>query len=74
MEQFKVGQSYSTRSACDYDCIITVTIDRRTAKTVSAKVRGESKTFRLAEVDGAESIRPWGSFSMAPMITAKDAD
>lgn len=34
--------------------------------------RGESKTFRVAEYDGAEFIKPWGSYSMAPIINAND--
>lgn len=72
MQQFQVGKTYSTRSICDHDCIIAVTIEKRTAKTVTATVRGESKTFRVAEYDGAETIKPWGSYSMCPIIRAKD--
>lgn len=34
------------------------------------ETRGESKTFRVAEYDGAEFIKPWGSYSMAPIIRA----
>lgn len=70
MKQFEAGKTYTTRSICDHDCVISVTIEKRTAKTVSATVRGELKTFRVAEYDGAEYIKPWGSYSMAPMIRA----
>jgi hypothetical protein len=66
MKQFEAGKTYTTRSICDHDCVISVTIEKRTAKTVTAN----GKTFRVAEYDGAEYIKPWGSYSMAPMIRA----
>jgi hypothetical protein len=72
MMKFEAGKTYSTRSVCDHDCIISVTIEKRTAKTVTATVRGEQKTFRVAEYDGAEFIKPWGSYSMAPIVRATD--
>lgn len=68
--QFAAGKTYSTRSIGDHDCIIAVTIARRTAKTVSALVRGKMKTFSITVLDGVESIMPWGRYSMAPMIDA----
>lgn len=70
--QFAAGKTYSTRSIGDYDCVIAVTITRRTAQTVSALVRGKMKTFRITVLDGVESIMPWGRYSMAPMIDAND--
>ena len=68
MMKFEAGKTYTTRSICDHDCIISVTIEKRTAKTVTTS---EQKTFRVAEYDGAEFIKPWGSYSMAPIIRAK---
>lgn len=67
MKKFEAGKTYTTRSICDHDCVISVTIEKRTAT-----VRGESKTFRVAEYDGAEFIKPWGSYSRAPIINAKE--
>lgn len=72
MIKFEAGKTYSTRSICDHDCVISVTIEKRTAKTVTATFRGEQKTFRVGEYDGAEFIKPWGSYSMAPVIRATD--
>lgn len=70
--KFETGKTYSTRSVCDSDCIITVTIEKRTDKTVTCKVRGESKTFRVKpNHNGEEFFMPWGSYSMAPAITAR---
>ena len=71
VKTFEAGKTYTTRSVCDHDCIVSVTIEKRTAKTVTAKVRGEVKSFRVAVYDGAEFIKPWGSYSMAPIVRAK---
>ena len=72
MTNFEAGKTYTTRSICDHNCIISVTVEKRTAKTVTATVRGESKTFRVGEYEGAEFIRPWGNYSMAPMIFSNE--
>ncbi len=69
--KFEVGKTYTTRSPGDHECIILVTIVKRTAKTVSGVVRGEMKTFRPSVYRGAETIMPWGTYSMAPCLTAK---
>jgi hypothetical protein len=72
MIKFEAGKTYATRSICDHNCVISVTIEKRTEKTVTATVRGEKKSFRVSEYGGAEFIKPWGSYSMAPMVTAND--
>lgn len=70
MVKFEAGKTYFTRSACDHNCIITVTVTGRTEKTIKAMVRGEAKTFRITVWGGVEAIKPWGSYSMAPMVSA----
>lgn len=65
--QFQVGKTYSTRSACDQNCIFSITIASRSAKTVKTS---SGKVLRIAEYDGAEFVRPLGSYSMAPIIRA----
>lgn len=67
MQKFNVNQTYSTRSIGDANCIITVTIAKRTAKTVTTT---EGKTFRVKEYNEAEMFKPWGDYSMAPTIRA----
>lgn len=67
--QFEAGRTYWTRSICDHNCIIKVTIARRTAKTV---VTDAGKRFRVDTWEGAETISPWGSYSMAPTLKATD--
>ncbi len=64
---FEVGKTYTTRSACDYNCIISITVLRRTAKTITT----EDKTFRVSTgYDGFETVKPWGRGSMMPIISA----
>jgi hypothetical protein len=72
MITFQVGKTYTTRSACDHECVISLTVLARTAKTIKATVRGESKTLRISDYDGREQVKPWGSYSMAPVIEASD--
>lgn len=69
-KQFEIGKTYATRSACDHNCIIRVAIVSRTKKTVKT---ADGKTFRVAIYDNAEFIRPWGNYSMAPIVNANDA-
>lgn len=71
MTTFQAGRTYKTRSICNHDCIISATIVSRTAKTVKTS---DGKSFRVStNYDGAEMFRPWGNYSMAPVITANDA-
>jgi hypothetical protein len=64
---FKAGQTYTTRSACDHNCIFSIRVARRTAKTL---VTTTGKTLRISEYDGRETVKPCGSYSMAPVIAA----
>jgi hypothetical protein len=73
MKQFEINKTYYTRSSCDHNCIIKMTVLKRTAKTITANVDGEGvKTFRPYTWRDAEHVRPWGSFSMAPSIDATE--
>ena len=67
--KFEVGKTYSTRSIGDHNCIITITIAKRTAKTVTTT---NGKTFRPYEYNGVEQIKPWGNYSMSPIVGADD--
>lgn len=72
MITFEAGKTYSTRSIGDHNCVIWAVIVSRTAKTVKAETSRGIKTFRLSTYNGIEMFRPWGSFSMAPIIDATD--
>lgn len=65
---FRPGKSYATRSVCDYDTWMRVTVLSRTAKTVTTN-RG---VHRIALYQGVEQIKPWGAYSMRPIIGADD--
>ena len=64
---FKPGATYQTRSVCDHDCIIAITVAKRTTKTITTT---EGKRFRISVWKGVEQVKPLGSYSMAPIIGA----
>ena len=69
MIRFEAGKTYYTRSICDADCIVRVTVSSRTAKTI--KTSG-GKTLRIGvwHDESTEYVKPHGSYSMAPMVCA----
>lgn len=70
--QFNVGQTYSVRSICDYDCIFSFTILSRTEKTVTIKHHGNTVRRKVRVVEGVEAIDPHGRYSMSPVLWAND--
>jgi hypothetical protein len=71
MEIFKINQTYSCNSVCDHNCEWSFLVARRTAKTVWLKdERGETKGFRIRVWNNAEQVNPFGSYSMAPILSA----
>lgn len=74
MKKFEIGKSYSMRSACDHECVWTYVVTARTASTVTLQDGPRSLTCRinrqLSEYRGAESVRPLGSYSLAPILSA----
>ena len=69
MTAFEPGKTYATRSICDHDCIVRVTVAKRTAKTLTTAA---GKTLRISEYRGVEQVKPRGTYSMAPMVGADD--
>jgi hypothetical protein len=64
---FEAGKTYATRSICDSECVISLTVASRTAKTIKTTA---GKVLRISEYAGEEYVKPWGSYSMAPAISA----
>lgn len=64
---FEAGKTYWTRSICDHDHIIRVSVVSRTAKTIKTD---KGKVLRIATYNGVEQVKPWGSYSMAPIVGA----
>ena len=70
MATFNAGQTYSTRSICDHNCIFKITVARRTAKTI---VLDTGKRLRILKSHtGSDMVFPHGQYSMAACITADD--
>ncbi len=67
MTKFETGKTYYTRSVADYDTIVRVTVAKRTDKTI-VTVAGDR--LKIKVWDGVEQVKPWGSYSMAPIVGA----
>lgn len=67
---FTPGSTYWCRSIGDADCIIVVRVLARTPKTVTCETARGVKTFRVSEYNNVEQIKPWGSYSMSPILGA----
>lgn len=70
-QEFKLFTTYQTRSACDNDCVISIQFVKRTAKTITCESGDKFRIFK--DDEGVEAIRPWGRYSMSPVITARKA-
>ncbi len=67
MSKFEAGKHYKGRSICDAECVISILVMKRTAKTLTTS---GGKTLRISERSGGEFVMPWGRYSMAPTISA----
>ena len=67
--KFEVGKSYYYRFACSYDTVVTVTVIKRTAKTITIDDDGEKLTRKVYILDGAEHAAI-AHYSMAPTLDA----
>ena len=70
MKKFEQGKTYYTHSICNYDCVFSYTIKKRTEKTaVLVDGNGQEKRRKINESNGVEFITV-ESYSMAPVIHA----
>lgn len=67
--KFEAGKTYSTPSICNSDCIFSITVQRRTEKSIFTT---EGKRLGISVYDGREQVMPMGRYSMAPVIDATD--
>lgn len=70
VKKFKVGKTYSTRSACDHECIFSFEVIKRTEKQLTLKHHNEVFKRGVYLYDGKEHCRPLGYYSMCPIISA----
>ena len=70
--KFETGKTYATRLTTDHSAIIRFKIHKRTDKTVTitGNLVNDPQNFRIYLYEGIEKIRPWGSYSMCPIISA----
>jgi hypothetical protein len=69
---FKVGDEVTARSMADYDCIFRFTILKRTAQFVTFQYFNDVKRAKIKiDRDGNEYFLPFGSYSMAAIVTAR---
>jgi hypothetical protein len=47
-----------------------ITVISRTEKSIKALVDGVEKTLRIKLWADNETVKPWGSYSMCPIITS----
>ena len=68
---FEVGKTYSARSACNYDCVWTFEVIKRTAKFITLHEEGgDTMRVGVRSHDGEEWASPFGTYSMSPVISA----
>jgi len=70
MKQFKPGNTYSTRSICNHDCIFSFKIIRRTEKSIWTEVDDKIVRRSIEIYDDTETFYPFGKYSMAAIIRA----
>ena len=72
MIKFETGKTYRTHSLGDYECQLDYKIISRTAKTLKSfdQMDNRIKTYRISIWEGVEQFKPWGSFSMCPIMSA----
>ena len=68
--KFEVGKTYSCRSTCDWDCIFSYTVVKRTAKRMTIESHGRTSVRGISTYNNVEHCKPEGDYSMCPFIYA----
>lgn len=75
MKKFEIGKEYTHGWIGDSELFTTWKVIKRTAQTVTIKNDRETKTCKiikvLSEMENAETIYPFGKYSMCPTLRAK---
>ena len=74
MKTFEIGKSYTHGWIGDSELFTTWTVIARTAKTITIKNGNEIRKCRiiknLTEWNKAETVLPYGDYSMRPSLSA----
>jgi len=68
--KFEVGKTYQNRRTGDHNLIVSIKVLSRTEKTIRAETDEGVKTLRISHHNGVEQVKPEGSFSKAPIVSA----
>lgn len=75
MKTFEIGKTYTHGWIGDSSLFTTWTVIARTAQTITIKHNDEIKKVKiikqLSEWNRAETVRPFGLYSMCPTLTAE---
>lgn len=78
--KFETGKTYTTRLISNHDSIISFYVIKRTDKTVivmgdfmdtCAVKRKAPHVMRVAIFQDVENFKPWGRYSMCPIVSAE---
>jgi hypothetical protein len=78
--KFETGKTYTTRLITNHDSVISFYVIKRTDKTVTVTgdfmdtyvaERQAPHTMRVKVWQDVETFRPWGSYSMCPIVSAE---
>lgn len=58
MKKFEIGKEYFDHSICNYDCVFTIKIVKRTEKTVTFERNGKTRRAKLFSDERGEYIIP----------------
>lgn len=74
MKQFEVGKKYTHGWISNSELFTTWEVIRRTEQTITITDGTETKTCKIvkkiSEWRGAECVRPFGNYSMCPILEA----
>ena len=68
IKSFRVGETYSTRSVGDHNCIFSITVTSRTRCYIKTEC---GKKLKVSIYNGLEQVFPNGRYSMAAIISAR---
>lgn len=71
MTQFEIGKTYTARSACDYDCVFTIKVIKRTEKTITFERQSKTRRTKIFTDNDGEYIIP-DNYSMSPVFRASN--
>lgn len=74
MNKFEIGKTYTHGWIGDSNLFTSWKVIKRTAQTVTITDGKETKTCKiikgLSEIRNAESVYPFGKYSMSPILSA----